>query len=462
MQPVHSDALVLFGVTGDLAYKQIFPALQALTKEGRLDIPVIGVARSEWTDEQLRARVRKSVEEHGGVDPVAFDRLASRLKYLSGDYQDPQAFVRLRDVLGDARHPLHYLAVPPSMFSTVAAGLASSGCTWRARVVIEKPFGRELGSAQELNRLLQEHFRDTSIFLIDHYLGKEPVQNLMYFRFANSFVEPIWNNRYVESVQLTMAEQFGVKGRGKFYEEVGAIRDVVQNHMLQVIVLLAMDPPSTSQTESIRDEKLRVLKAMPALDTDSVVRGQFNGYRNEPGVAPDSQVETFAALRFQINNRRWTGVPFYVRVGKQLPVTATEVFVTLKKPPQAIFDAGSPCEANYYRFQLSPALVISLGGRVKLPGEEMKGEPVELVARNHVHHQKLPYERLLGDALEGDAALFSREDAVEEAWRIIDPILGNKTPVHQYEQGTWGPREADALVENCGGWRNPEPSTMKE
>jgi len=389
------------------------------------------------------------------VGEAALPRPKGRPLYVDGDYRDLATFERLRDKLGRAVRPLHYLAIPPSLFGTVAAGLAASRCAKGARVVVEKPFGRDLASARELNRTLHEFFPEPSVYRIDHYLGKEPVQNLLYFRFANSFLEPIWNNRYVESIQITMAESFGVRGRGKFYEEVGAIRDVVQNHLLQVAVLLAMDPPSTADTESIRDEKISVLRAMRPLAHGDVVRGQFRGYRDEPGVAPGSRVETFAALRLRVDNWRWAGVPFLIRAGKRLPVTATEVLVTLRRPPQSVFGESIRERTNYYRFRLDPDVLISLGARIKAEGEKMEGESVELVAHERAGDDMPPYERLLGDALRGDQTLFNREDAVEAAWRVFEPVLGDVTSVHDYEPGTWGPPEAERIAVGVGGWHNP-------
>jgi glucose-6-phosphate 1-dehydrogenase len=453
---MESDAFVFFGATGDLAYKKIFPALYAMVHRGALNIPIIGMARAGWNLEKLRDRARESVQDSSDFEPHCFTQLSALLHYVDGDYADPQTYSQLKQELGFARRPIHYLAIPPSLFASVVQGLAKSGCADNARVIVEKPFGRDLKSAQALDTTLHEVFDEASIFRIDHYLGKEAVQNLLYFRFANTFLEPIWNRNYIKDVQITMAEEFGVQGRGGFYEEVGAIRDVVQNHLLQVIALLAMDAPVGHEPQAMQTEKLRLFRAMRPLDPKEVVRGQFRGYRDEKGVAKDSQVETFAALRLHIDTWRWADVPFYIRAGKCLPISATEVVVNLKRPPLAIFDARTTMPTNYFRLRLSPEVVIGEGALVKRNGEDMRGEPVELIARHHSQTEKSPYERLLGDAIRGDTSLFTQDDSVEAAWRVVDPVIRDPLPVVEYEPGSWGPEVAGDVVDGDEVWHNPK------
>lgn len=450
----HSDALVFFGATGDLAHKKIFPALQAMIRHGHLDVPVIGVAKAGWDLDRLKARARDGLEKHGGIDEAAFTTLCGLLRYVDGDYKAPATFQALRKELGAAKRPAHYLAIPPVLFGLVVEQLGKSGCARGARVIIEKPFGRDLESAKALNKILLSNFDEAAIFRIDHYLGKRPVQNLLFFRSQNTFLESIWDHRHVESVQITMAEQFGVQGRGAFYDETGTIRDVVQNHLLQVLAYLAMELPDATDGESVRDEKIEVLRAVLPLDPRNVVRGQFRGYRDEKGVSSDSQVETFAAVRMALNSPRWKGVPFYIRAGKCLPVTCTEVLVKLHRPPTP--SSSSPPGPNYFRFRISPEASIAIGVMVMGSGEEMAGIPVELLASHHADADEMDaYERLLGEAMKGDASLFARQDCVEGEWRIVEPVLGSATPVHEYEPNTWGPSQADRVITDSGGWHNP-------
>ncbi len=459
MNVPHSDALVFFGASGDLAYKKIFPSLQAMVKRGHLDVPVIGVAKAGWSVDQFRARALDSIEKHGGgVDSAAFDKLRGLLRYVDGDYKEAATFQAIRKELDSSQRPAHYLAIPPALFGLVVEQLTNARCTNGARVIVEKPFGHDLISAQELNRILLGTFDEQHIFRIDHYLGKRAVRNMVFLRFENAILESFWNRNQVESVQITMSEDFGVQGRGAFYDQTGTIRDVVQNHLFQILANLAMEPPVRTDSETIRDEKVKVLKAIPPLEAKNLVRGQFRGYRNENGVAPDSKVETFAALQLKVDSWRWQGVPFYIRAGKSLPVTCTEIVVRLREPP-VVFPTC--CRArNYFRFRVSPKVTAGFGLTVMDQQEKMIGEQVELLASHYPGAEETDaYERVLGDAMAGDATLFARQDYVEEAWRIVDPALKAGTPLYEYDPGTWGPNEVDQKVSPPGGWENPTTST---
>ena len=454
-----SDALIFFGATGDLAYKQIFPALYRLVRDEGLATPIIGVAKRGWNLDQLKGRAADSVKEHGGdINCDAFKQLLSQLHYVDGDYNDPKVFAELRKQMGDAKRPLHYLAIPPMLFSVVASQLAKSGCAKNARLVVEKPFGHDRKSAGELSRVLDQYFSESDIFRIDHYLGKEPVQNILYTRFANSMFEPFWNRNFVRSIQITMAENFGVQDRGKFYDATGAIRDVMQNHMLQILASLTMDPPTGQEYEAMRDRKASLLKAVRALDPEHLIRGQYEGYHEVPGVRAGSTVETYAAAKLEIDNWRWAGVPIFIRTGKKLPVSIAEAIVEFRRPPRETFGEIVTSGSGHMRFRIQPDVTIALGTRVKIPGDRMIGDDVELILSRQPGQDMPPYQRLLGDAMHGVSELFTREDIVDAEWRIVNNVLGDTTPVYKYATGTWGPKGAEQLVGSDGPWRNPAPA----
>jgi glucose-6-phosphate 1-dehydrogenase len=461
MPKSQADALVFFGATGDLAYKQIFPSIQGLIRDEGLDVPIIGVAKSGWSLDELRSRAKDSLEHHGGLDRNAFKKLIELLRYVDGDYSDAATFSKVREMLGTARQPLHYLAIPPSLFGTVVEGLAKSGCTENARVVVEKPFGHDLASAQQLNQILHRYFREEAIFRIDHYLGKEPVQNILYTRFANPMFEPLWNRTYIRSIQITMAEKFGVQDRGRFYDATGAIRDVVQNHMLQLLANLTMEPPTGEDHEAVRDQKAILLKAIRPLTPKSVVRGQYQGYRDVNGVGAGSSTETFVAVKLEIDNWRWAGVPIFIRAGKELPMTASEITIQFRRPPRETFGEIVPLTSGHMRMRISPDISIALGVRIKRPGEQMVGNDLELALTRQEASVMPPYERLLGDAMRGIHELFTRQDEIEAQWRATDPILNNATPLYQYEPNTWGPEEANELIGADGPWCDPSASEAK-
>ena len=461
MRTSQSDALVVYGVTGDLAHKMIFPALYAMVKRGNLNVPVIGVAFPKWSLERLHRRVAHSIKQAGGIDnKKAFQHLISLLKYVSGDYNDSETFTRIKQALEKARRPAHYLAIPPSLFATVIKNLGAAGLAENARVIVEKPFGRDLASARALNGVARSVFPEDSIFRIDHFLGKEAIMNILYFRFANSFLEPIWNRNYISSVQITLSESFGVGKRGAFYESAGCLRDVIQNHLFQIVALLAMEPPAGRHYSAVQTEKATIFKAMRPLNPADMVRGQYIGYRQEDDVAKNSNVETYCALKLFIDSWRWDGVPWYLRSGKYLPDTATEILVELKPPPQKLFaDAATALgKGNYVRFRLSPDAAIAVAARVKLAGEEYIGTQRELYLLEQQPGEETPYERLLGDAMKGDGGLFTREDAIEAAWAVVDKVLKHHPRARRYKRGTWGPKQADALIDSDGGWHNPSPT----
>ena len=459
-----SDAVVLFGATGDLARKKLFPALYQMVVDGSLPdaVGVVGVSSSSWSDDDLRERIRESVAERvDEPDGTALGTLCERACYVAGDYREAETFDRLSDALGDGvRAPLFYLAIPPSLFDDVVQGIARVGLHQHGRVVVEKPFGRDRASATELDDVIHQAFPEERVFRIDHFLGKEAIENLLVFRFANSLLEPVWNRNFIASVQITMAEEFGVEGRGRFYDSVGALKDVLQNHLLQIVAFLAMEPPAGADARSLRDEKVKLFRQIATLRPDQLVRGQYRDYVDEAGVEAGSDTETFVATRFEIDSWRWAGVPWLIRTGKGLPVTQTEAVVEFNAPPRLLFapDGTEPPHPNHVRFRLNREQGVTLGLQVKQAGDDLVAEGADLdmsFDENGTSRRREAYQRLLEDAMEGDARRFAREDGIDQQWRIVDDVLDDHAPVELYHPGTWGPASAARLADDVGGWHDP-------